>query len=123
MILKRHLVCLSIANFLLPLAPVIVEDQPPPPPQGGARLDVRPFVNEVDADHDGCMSKTEWMAAGAPVSAYKVLVDAKGCVTRAKMLATAPPPGVDLNGDGKLTLREMKEFDAKMAPSRSKPLK
>lgn len=86
-------------------------------------MDVRPFVDEVDANHDGCMSKAEWTAAGAPASAYKVLADAKGCVTSAKMLATAPPPGVDLNGDGKLTLREMKEFDAKTTSFRSKPLK
>lgn len=77
-------------------------------------LDVRPFVEAVDTNHDGCMSLKEWKAAGAPMSAYLSLRDARGCVTLEKMETTPPPPGIDANGDGKLTLQEMIAYDKKM---------
>lgn len=58
-----------------------------PPP-----LDVGPLFDEVDANHDGCISAAEWFGARLPESAYEMLKDAKGCVTVAAMHATAPPP-------------------------------
>lgn len=80
-------------------------------------LDIAPFVAEVDADGDGCMTYEEWVVkAGAPVSAYNMLKNDKGCVTYERMFNESAPGGIDANGDGKLTLAEMKAFDKKMAP-------
>jgi hypothetical protein len=45
-----------------------------------------------------------------------MLVDANACVTLKSMRAVAPPPGIDLNGDGKLSLEEFIAFDRKGPP-------
>jgi hypothetical protein len=76
-----------------------------------APLDKGPFIDEVDANHDGCLSHEEWTAAGAPESSYQGLKDANGC---ARFTSNPPPAGLDTNGDGKLTLAEMKAFDLRM---------
>ncbi len=47
-----------------------------------------------------------------------MLKDAQGCVTVARMHAIAPPPGIDLDGDGKLTAAEFREFDRRGAAAR-----
>lgn len=80
------------------------------------KLNIEPFIAEVDVNKDGCMSAEEWKKAGAPQSSFDSMKDSKGCVMADKMRATEAPPDIDLNGDGKLTLAEMKEFDKKMAP-------
>jgi hypothetical protein len=82
----------------------------------GKPMDVSPFFAEVDINKDGCASLAEWKKAGAPLSSYQGLKDEKGCVTLAKMNSTPAPDGIDTNGDGKLTLAELKAFDKKMAP-------
>jgi len=94
-----------------------------PPSAAGGRwhLDVRPFVQLVDTNHDGCMSLKEWKAAGAPMSAYRSLSNADGCVTYEKMMNTQPPPGIDANGDGRLTLAEMIAYAKKMDKSKHRP--
>ncbi len=81
-----------------------------------ATMDPRPFFREVDRNHDGCITQAEWRKTGAPASAYDMLKDAAGCVSVAAMQRTEAPDGIDTNGDGKLTLAELKAFDRKMAP-------
>jgi len=83
--------------------------------QAQAALDNSPLITALDANHDGCVSQAEWKKGGAPESAYQMLKDDKGCVTLVRMNAETPPPGVDLNGDGKVTLAELKAFDKKMS--------
>ena len=87
-----------------------------------AALDVGPFFAEVDANHDGCISEAEWFAAKLPKSAWTILKDSKSCVTVQRMHEVAPPPGIDLNGDGKLTAEEFREFDRRGAPGASSPV-
>jgi hypothetical protein len=82
----------------------------------GRPMDVRPFIAEVDRNRDGCASRQEWRHAGAPASSYEMLKDARGCVTAEAMGKVDAPSGIDTNGDGRLTLAEMKAFDRKMAP-------
>ncbi len=89
----------------------------PPPMMAPRSLDISPYVAEVDADKDGCMSYDEWVVkAGAPLSSYDMLKNGQGCVTFDRMFNESAPGGIDANGDGQLTLAEMKEFDKKMAP-------
>lgn len=84
-------------------------------------LDVAPLVRTVDRNDDGCMSADEWFGAGLPRSAYLGLRNEAGCVTEAAMKRTAPPGGIDLNGDGKLTVDEMIEYDRKASAPSSRP--
>jgi hypothetical protein len=79
-------------------------------------LDLSEFIAAVDTNQDGCISNEEWFAKGLPRSAHDMLVDANACVTLKSMRAVAPPPGIDLNGDGKLSLEEFIAFDRKGPP-------
>lgn len=93
---------------------------------GGGRLvvvalDVAPLIQAVDRNHDGCMDHAEWRGAGLPESAYAILKDGKGCVTLAAMNTNPAPDGIDLNGDGKLTVEEFRAFDKKMSGARAAP--
>lgn len=106
---------LPIALGLLGLALGAAQAQTPAR-SAAKKLDIEPFIAEVDVNKDGCMSAEEWKKAGAPQSSFDSMKDSKGCVMADKMRATEGPPDIDLNGDGKLTLAEMKEFDKKMAP-------
>lgn len=84
--------------------------------EAGRGMDVRPFLRAVDSNRDGCATRDEWQRAGAPMSSYEMLKDARGCVTETVMAKTPAPDGIDTNRDGRLTLAEMKAFDKKMAP-------
>lgn len=77
--------------------------------------DMTGLVAQVDADKDGRMSEAEWKAQGLPGSSFKMLEKGRGYVTIADYQANAAPPGIDINGDGKLTVAEFKEFDRRMA--------
>lgn len=84
-------------------------------------LELRPLVQAVDTNHDGCISHQEWLAAGLPESSYQGLKDKDGCVTLARMQAEPAPPGIDLDGDGKLTVDEFREFDKKFSALQKAP--
>jgi hypothetical protein len=84
-------------------------------------LDLSEFIAAVDTNHDGCISNEEWFAKGLPKSAHDMLVDANACVTLNSMRRVAPPPGIDLNGDGKLSLEEFIAFDRKGPPTGPPP--
>jgi hypothetical protein len=114
----------GLAALLLALAMMgqaLAAPPPPPPPPSGTALDLSPFFDEVDTNHDGCISEKEWFVAKLPKSAYSMLKDGSGCVTLKAMQTTAPPPGIDLNGDGKLTASEMREFDRRGPPGQPAP--
>lgn len=85
------------------------------PAPNSSKLDLSLLIKVVDTNHDGCMSHQEWKAAGLPESSYAGLKDKQGCVTLERMNAGSPPPGIDLNGDGKLTVEEFREFDKRMS--------
>lgn len=86
----------------------------------GKLLDAAPVIKSLDGNRDGCVSHAEWQKGGAPESAYQMLKDDKGCVTLARMNSEAPPPGIDTNGDGKVTLAELKAFNKKMSAQMEK---
>lgn len=96
--------------------------QTPAPQAPNAKpLDITGFFAEVDKDHDGCITADEWYALGLPKSSHDQLVDSKGCITLAGMQAVAPPPGIDMNGDGKLSVAEFLAFDKKSHGSAPTP--
>ena len=78
-------------------------------------LDHGPLIAAVDTDRDGRMSLAEWQAAGLPMSSFNGL-NQDGYVTEKMMMAEGAPDGIDINGDGVLTIEEFLEFDKMMAP-------
>lgn len=91
------------------------------PPAGGAAAsknpDMRAFAAQVDTNHDGKMSRAEWQAQGLPMSSFNMFENGRGYVTLEDYESHPAPPGIDLNGDGVLTIEEFREFDRKMAPA------
>ena len=77
-------------------------------------LDHGPFIAAVDTNKDGRMSLAEWQAAGLPMSSFNGL-NQGGYVTEKMMMAEGAPDGININGDGVLTLAEFLEFDKAMS--------
>lgn len=90
-------------------------------PDRQANPDMTEFATEVDTNGDGKMSRSEWEAKGLPPSSFAGFEKGRGFVTLEDYRSHPAPPGIDLNGDGKLTVAEFKEFDrtrsAKGAPT------
>lgn len=85
-------------------------------PAGPAKNpDMTEFVRTVDADGDGHMSRAEWQTQGLPQSSFDMFEKGRGFVTLDDYRANAAPPGIDLDGDGVLTVAEFREFDRQMA--------
>jgi Ca2+-binding EF-hand superfamily protein len=98
--------------------------QSAPPPQGGAsgepsdsvHLDPTPFIQEVDTNKDGNVSKQEWQAAGLVEMVFSRFdSNNKGYLTKSDLAGMYHPPTLDSNKDGKLSLAEMKAHMAKQA--------
>ncbi|MBB6253260.1 EF-hand domain-containing protein [Nitrospirillum iridis] len=93
--------------------------------------DMTAFAKEVDTNGDGKMSREEWLAKGLPISSFNMFEKGRGYVTLDDYQKNPAPPGIDLNGDGTLTVEEFKQFDKMMsarqganpppAPPRSNP--
>ena len=88
-----------------------------PAPMGDPKdnPDMTEFAAAVDADGNGEMSRAEWKAQGLPDSSFNMFEKGRGFVTLKDYQENAAPPGIDLNGDGKLTIEEFKEFDKQMS--------
>ena len=117
--MKRHVSAMTAVMVLL-TACGTVSAQPaggPPPMQGdpSKNPDMTGFVKEVDANGDGRMSTAEWQAKGLPESSFKMFERGRGYVTLEDYQKNAAPQGIDLDGDGKLTVAEFKEFDHRMS--------
>jgi hypothetical protein len=89
------------------------------PPQGGGMATktykVDPFIEKVDANKDGAMTKDEWKSAGLiemPFTACDSNKDGK--IMAEEMMGCALPEAMDANRDGTLLVEEMIEFDKKM---------
>lgn len=94
----------------------VAQTTPKSPNATAKPLDVTGFFADVDKDHDGCVTANEWYGLGLPKSAFDNLVDVNGCITLAHLQSVAPPPGIDTNGDGKLTVAKFLAF-AKKPPA------
>jgi hypothetical protein len=77
--------------------------------------DMTALARTVDTNGDGKMSRAEWLAQGLPVGSFNMFEQGRGYVTLQDYQTHAAPPGIDLNGDGKLTVAEFKEFDRRGA--------
>ena len=77
--------------------------------------DMTDFALEVDTDKDGKMSREEWTSKGLPISSFDGFEKGRGFVTLEDYQKNPAPPGIDLNGDGKLTVAEFVEFDKQMS--------
>jgi hypothetical protein len=73
--------------------------------------DFSAVVSEVDTDKDGKMTSIEWKAAGLPETSFNGFEKNRGYVTQDDYTNNPAPDGIDINGDGKLTVAEFKAFD------------
>jgi|WetSurSiteA1Bulk_404760.scaffolds.fasta_scaffold43695_2 hypothetical protein len=82
------------------------------------KLNVDRFVAELDTDKDGCVKHAEWVSAGLHEFNFQALsaqAEKNGCVTKRELLKGDPPGGIDINGDGNLTVAEMLEYQKKIS--------
>ena len=80
-----------------------------------ANPDMTRFVKEVDTNGDGQMSREEWEGKGLPPSSFNMFEKGRGYVTLEDYQKNPAPDGIDINGDGTLTVAEFVEFDKVMS--------
>lgn len=103
-------VCLALL-----LAPTMAQaaDKPHNP-------DMRELAAQVDTNHDGRLSRAEWQKAGLPMTSFNGFEKGRGYVTLRDYQTHPAPPGIDLNGDGKVTVDEFRAFDRQMSAKMGK---
>jgi EF hand len=84
-------------------------------PDSSKNPDMTAFAAEVDVNKDGKMSKAEWKAKGLPESSFDGFEKGRGFVLLEDYTKNPAPPGIDGNGDGKLTVAEFLAFDKEMS--------
>jgi len=78
-------------------------------------LKVDQFIQEVDTDKDGRISKAEWKAAGLLDNVITTMdTDKDGYLSKQELEVNKFPDGIDVDHKGILTLENMKAFDQKM---------
>lgn len=107
--------------------PMLAQDASGAPPQGEGAPEsstqkkmvyLKPdkMIEELDTNKDGCVSKAEWLAGGLPASIYPILegqAEKRDCVTGREMTKGTVDAAIDTDGDGYLTVSEMKAYIAK----------
>jgi hypothetical protein len=79
----------------------------------GVMLKPDKMIAELDTNHDGCVSKQEWTSAGLPEAIYNTLegqAAKRDCVTAAEFTKGPAPAGIDTDGDGYLSVQELKAY-------------
>jgi hypothetical protein len=83
-------------------------------PSDAIYLDPTPFIQEVDTNKDGNVSKEEWLAAGLSNDLYSRFDKTdKGYITKEVMAAMYHPPSMDPEKSGKFTLAMLKAHIAR----------
>lgn len=82
--------------------------------------DMRALAAQVDTNRDGRLSRAEWQKAGLPMTSFNGFEKGRGYVTLRDYQTHPAPPGIDLNGDGKVTVEEFRAFDRQMAAKMGK---
>jgi hypothetical protein len=108
------LLCTACAGLALTLGATAASAQNGgvcPPYPDGRKGDPTPLFNALDANHDGKITREEWVAAGAPEPSWKAFntketVKKNGYITLEDFLNDSPPGGIDTNCDGKFSLDE-----------------
>lgn len=88
------------------------------PAQGGktsGNPDFSAVTKAVDTNGDGKMSRAEWTGKGLPTSSFDMFEKGRDYVTQKDYEENAAPSGIDINGDGKLTVEEFVQFDKSMS--------
>jgi hypothetical protein len=89
-----------------------------PSPQGASSqqasvsnqdINPKPLINYIDINKDDCMTKEEWDTAGMPKMAFEFMAK-DGCV-KPETFSPVRAEGIDINGDGFLTIEEFIEYD------------
>ena len=81
----------------------------------GTKLNPDKMIAELDANKDGCISRQEWAAGGLPDPIYSILegqASKRDCVTAVELTKGDAPAGIDTDGDGYLSVAEMKAYTA-----------
>ena len=105
----------AVVSFAIAI-PVLAQN---PPQQGGGmamkKFKVDAFVEKVDTNKDGSMTKDEWKSAGLVEMPF-TMCDANkdGKLAKDEFAACGLPEAMDSNKDGTLAIAEMIDFDKKM---------
>jgi hypothetical protein len=122
-----HVLIVSVLCAVL-AAPVSAQNNPSQGAQQGGGssgtpsdaiyLDPAPFIQEVDTNKDGNVSKEEWLAAELPNDLYSRFDrENKGYITKEVMAAMYHPPSMVTDKSGKLTLAMLRAHIARQLAS------